>query len=228
MTISGHNYNDNTTVLCAFILGMNEKKYTFDEVFKILKIKYKFNPNYIMCDFRISQIKAVKYNFPRSNIHCCFFHYSQALWKHFMKYGLGGKNTYLDNSELLFNLQLLCFIDIENIEDFYKKIVKTYKENKYKNFFNYSKKTWLGKTIPKKLWNFSDILDDEKNFDQFSFTNNASENINRYLNRNLKKARCSSIVSRPNALDIILQFNNKIKNDSNSQKHKSEILKFYV
>jgi len=29
-------------------------------------------------------------------------------------------------------------------------------------------------------------------------------------------------------LDIILQFNNKIKNDSNSQKHKSENLKFYI
>ena len=39
---------------------MNEKKYIFDEVFKILKIKYKFNPNYMMCDFRISQIKAIQ------------------------------------------------------------------------------------------------------------------------------------------------------------------------
>ena len=29
-------------------------------------------------------------------------------------------------------------------------------------------------------------------------------------------------------MDIILQFNNKIKNDSNLQKHKSEFLKFYV
>ncbi len=59
MAISGYNYNDNTTVLCALILVMNEKKYKFDEVFKILKIKYKFNPNYIIYDFRISQIKAV-------------------------------------------------------------------------------------------------------------------------------------------------------------------------
>ncbi len=57
----------------------------------------------------------------------------------------------LNNSELLFNLQLLCFIDIENIEDFYKKIVKAYKENKYKIFFNYFKKTWLGQIISKKL-----------------------------------------------------------------------------
>ena len=76
MAISGHNYNDNKTVLCAFILVMNEKKYTFDEVFKILKIKYKYNPNYMMCDFRISQIKALQNIFPRCNIYCCFFLYS--------------------------------------------------------------------------------------------------------------------------------------------------------
>ena len=132
MAISGHNYNDNKTVLCAFILVMNEKKYTFDEVFKILKIKYKYNPNYMMCDFRISQIKAIQNCFPRCNIHFCFFHYNQALLKHFMKQGLEGKNIYLNNSELLLNLQLLCFIDIENIEDFYKKKDKAYKENKYK------------------------------------------------------------------------------------------------
>ena len=55
--ISGQNYNDNTTILFSFILFMNEKKFTFDEIFKILKIKYKFNPTNMMCDFKISQIK---------------------------------------------------------------------------------------------------------------------------------------------------------------------------
>ena len=147
-----YNYNDNKNVLCAFILIMNEKKYIFDEVFKILTIKYKFNPNYIMCDFRISQIKAAQNIFPRCNIHYCIFHYSMALWKYFMTYGLGGKNIFLNNSELLFILQLLCFIDIENIEDFYKKIFKNIKKTNIKNFL----------IILIKLWNFSDILDEEK------------------------------------------------------------------
>ena len=64
-------------------------------------------------------------------------HDGSPLWN-----SLGGKNTYLNNSELLFNLLLLCFIVIENIEDFYKNIVKAYKENKYKKFFNYFNKTF--------------------------------------------------------------------------------------
>lgn len=37
MAISGHDCHNNTTVLCVFILLMNEKKYTFDEIFKTLK-----------------------------------------------------------------------------------------------------------------------------------------------------------------------------------------------
>ena len=169
MAISGHNYNDNTTVL------MNEKKYTFDEVFKILKIKYKFNSTNMMCDLRISPIKSIQNIFPRCSIHCCFFYYSQALWKHFMKYGLGGINA--------------CFLII---------LVRLGLEQQF----------------PKKLWNFSDVLENGKNFENFYFTNNFSENINRYLNRNLKRAKCSSILFRRNVLDIILQFNNKNKYDS--------------
>ena len=138
------------------------------------------------------------------------------------------KNTYSINSELLFNLQILCFTNIDNIESFYNKIKKKFNENKYKMFFNYYSKKLLGKTIPKKLWNFSDILENENNLNNFSFTNNVSENINRYLNQSLKRVRCSSILFRRNVLDIILQFNNKIHYDNKTQKHKSEILKFYV
>lgn len=88
----------------------------------------------MMCDFRISQIKSIHSIFSRCNIHYCFFIYSQALWKHFMKYGLGGRNTYLNNSELLFNLQLVCFLGIEDFEPMYNKIKKKFKENKYKYF----------------------------------------------------------------------------------------------
>lgn len=40
---------------------------------------------------------------------------------------MGYKNTYLNNSELLFNLQILCFIPLEEVEDFYNKIKKNLK-----------------------------------------------------------------------------------------------------
>ena len=82
-----------------------------------------------MCDFRISQIKAAKKIFPHSNLHCCFFHYSQAIWNNMKKYDLCSKGTYTQNTELLFNLQILCSIKKEKVENFFEKIKKKYKQN---------------------------------------------------------------------------------------------------
>ena len=70
-----------------------------------------------------------------------FFSLYQALWKHFIKYSYGGKNTYSINRELLFDIRMLCFIYIDNIEIFYNKIKKKFKVNKYKMFFYYYSKT---------------------------------------------------------------------------------------
>ena len=96
---------------------------------------------------------------------------------------------------------------------FFNKIKRKYKENKYKKFFNYFNKTWLGKSLPKCIWNFSDLIKTEKNIKNFSFTNNISENINKYINRNLRRARCSSMLFRKNILDTIIgkNSNNKTK-----------------
>ena len=51
MVISGIDISANKIVLCLFVLLMNEKKLTFDNIFTILKEKFKFNPKNIMCDF---------------------------------------------------------------------------------------------------------------------------------------------------------------------------------
>ena len=158
MILSGYDINNNKTLLCAFILLMNERKNTFDEIFTILKTKYNFNPNNIMCDFKLSQIKSIQSIFPRCKIHGYFFHYIQAIWKHFMKYGLPSNKNYSSNVKLLFNLQLLCFINLDKIDSFYNCITKKFKDNKYKSFFNYFKRTWLGTSIPKILWNYSNLL----------------------------------------------------------------------
>lgn len=66
----------------------------------------------------------------------CFFHYSQAIWKNMIKNGLGGKGTYLKNHELLLNLQCLCFIKKENIDNMFNKIKRKCKNENCKNFFH--------------------------------------------------------------------------------------------
>ena len=47
------------------------------------------------------------------------------------------KGTYEKNSELLFIIQMICFMKRDKIDGFYKQLKKIYKENKYKSFFDY-------------------------------------------------------------------------------------------
>ena len=73
-------------------------------------------------------------------------------------------------------------IIFENYRDFYDK------SEKYKKFFSYFSRAWMGNKIPKSLWNYHELLLNPNNYHIFHVTNNITENINRYLNNKLKKA----------------------------------------
>ena len=102
MILCGYNSQIKKTILSLFVLLSNEKEGTFKFLFSYLKDKYNFNPRNIMCDYSLGQIKAVKEIFQDTQIHCCFFHFSHAIWHRFKAYNLCGKGTYEKNSELLF------------------------------------------------------------------------------------------------------------------------------
>ena len=111
-------------------------------IFKYLYENFDFNPKNIMVDFNMAQISGLKNIYGTNiNIHFYFFHYFQAIWLNFRKNGLCYKKSYVINSELLFNLKLLAFIDRAEIKDLYKKTKKN-SENKYNKFFNFFNKTW--------------------------------------------------------------------------------------
>ena len=227
MVLIGYNLQK-TTVLCLFVLIANEKEYTFKHLFTILKEKYSFNPRNIMCDFSLGQINAVRVVYPECRIHCCFFHFSQAIWRKFKENRLCGQNTYEDNNELLFNIQIMCFMKRDKIDNFYKQLKKIYNKEKYKDFFIYFSRTWMGKKYPKILWNFNDIINgEEEKIKNFYFTNNLCENVNRYLNSYLRRGICSNFLFRTSLLSVIDQFANKTINDT-IEKKKSDILKFYI
>ena len=48
MAIISYDFNYKKTELCCFILIMNEKEFTFYNIFKVLLAKYHFNPKNIM------------------------------------------------------------------------------------------------------------------------------------------------------------------------------------
>ena len=61
---------------------MDEKEEIFLEIFKVLREEpYHMNPLYMMSDFTLGQIKAVKTIYPNALYNGCFFYWSQCIWK---------------------------------------------------------------------------------------------------------------------------------------------------
>lgn len=230
MVLSGYNNSEKKLNYVYSHLYLMKRKILslIQNIFNYLKNIYSFNPRNFMCDFALGQINALTKVFPNVSLHCCFFHFSQAIWNNFKKNQLCGKGTYETNYELLFNIQLLCFMKRDKLQKFFKELKKKYKDKKFKNFLNYFNITWMGKRYPINLWNFNDIINsDENKIKNFHFTNNLSENINRFLNSNLKRGICSNFLFRNSILSLIDQFDNKLINESKDIK-KSSILTFYI
>ena len=72
-----------------------------------------------MWDFNLAQIKVIQNLFPEYKLNTCFFNFSQAIWRNFKKYQLTGKNTYDNNRKLLFNIQIMNFIERDKIDKYF-------------------------------------------------------------------------------------------------------------
>ena len=147
-----------------------------------------------MCDFAHGQILTVKNIYPNSLLNFCFFHFSQIIWKRFNKYRIIGKRIYEFNSTLLFNLHMLCFIKLEQVNYFFTKIKNKFDKNENtKKIFTYFNRNWLKTKYPIKLWNYFEKLKyvNENEIVRYIFTNNINENINKSLNYSLLKSRAS-------------------------------------
>ena len=104
------------------------------------------------------------------------------------------------------------FIERDKIDKFFIELKNEFRNNKYKNFFNYFSRTWLGKRYPSKIWNYNDIVKNDNELNHFHFTNNITENIQRFLNSQINRNKCSNIYFRETILKIISQFDNKGEN----------------
>ena len=83
---------------------------------------------------------------------------------------------------------MLCFIEPDNINKVYKKILKKYNKKEFDVFYNYFNRTWKNKSKKKNIkfipeFNYFKILN-SLNFDiKYLFiTNNIAEHINKLLN----------------------------------------------
>ena len=128
----------NKTIIAEFIFIKYIYFNSLIKLFALLRGLYNFSTISINTNFDIAHIKALKncetFN-KKPYIICCLFHLSQAILKNFKKYELIKKNVNKRAYEILYNLEILSFIELNNVDNYFKylkeKISESEKEKKF-------------------------------------------------------------------------------------------------
>jgi len=174
---------------------------TYSHIFDYLFLNFGFKPKLIHSDYEASLALAINENKNIADdiIHTrCFFHYSQMVKRNLSKTGIFKKKMNTLSIEIISNIELLCFLNEENIDEFQKIIIK--KLNSYKklnSFVNYLK-NYLFKLSP-KIYNYSKLIEHFKNnnnnnnfLEKLYTTNNICESINSKISFNLPKKQTNN------------------------------------
>ena len=158
LTIYSFNEKENKIAIGALICVKSTDIDTLKKLFSFLRISYNFSPIMVNTDFNRAQIKALKtceFFEPKPYVVLCLFHYSKTI----IELKIFKKKLNKKSYELLKNLEILAFIDIDKITlfiEFYKEHI--FLSENEKNFLSYYENTWIKKF--KNIFNYSFLIND--------------------------------------------------------------------
>jgi len=193
--LSGINKDNGIPNIICFILIKYTDFESYNRIFNYLVENYNFKPKIIHSDFERAIEKAIKINkyFDDTMIHSrCFFHFAQMVRKKLYQSGIYNKKFNKIGFEILSNIELLCFLDIDKINNF-KKIINNNlnrfeKIEKFSNYIN----NFIFKLSP-YIYNYAELIKyfkdkhEEKFINKLYTTNNIVESVNGVLAHNLPK-----------------------------------------
>ena len=123
------------SILCSITLLCNDVE-TFSVILEHLKLKYKFNPNKVTIDYSKSEYLAFKNIFNNIIIIPCFYNFCKNIIRHLPE--IKSKTNTIENFalDLFDNIKLLCFVEYNNIINFYDEIKHKFRV-KFPKFFKY-------------------------------------------------------------------------------------------
>lgn len=90
----------------VYIVTTDKTRKTYDEIFNTLKgLAPALNPQDVMLDFEKQAMLSVQAVFKDANVHGCFFHFAQNVWRHIQDVGL--QEIYASDADVAFNIRLL-------------------------------------------------------------------------------------------------------------------------
>ena len=111
----GYNNSKDIFELILVALLTNEDNELLSNFYSYLINTYHWAPKYITIDFALGNIKAINNIFSNSNtkIITCLFHLMQSWWRKAGNLGLRKKKYIRDTKTILFNLELLPFMNLK-------------------------------------------------------------------------------------------------------------------
>ena len=139
----------------------------------------------------------------------CFFHFANAIKNKLKKLQINKNLKEIDILTVEINVKLICFIDIQKVEEYKKFLIEHIKKyKKFKTFIDYLNDNWFNRNV--KYYNYSTIIQNYYNknelLNKLYLTNNIVESIHSKLNYNLPKHKTTK-------LDFIKSIENILLND---------------
>ena len=165
----------------------------------ICNLKPNLTPATVMSDFEQASLNAFHDNFPAARQRGCFFHFSQAVWKHIQQYSLIAEQ-YRETPDFAMHMKMLAalaFVPPEAVGASYDALLESafFDENEgiLRPFLHYFESTWIGSVDRRQrrrpalfdaaLWNCRQTV-----LEELGKTNNACEGFNRAINSMLGSA----------------------------------------
>ena len=231
-------YNSAKDLFELILVGLlsNEDTNIFKDFYNFIINNYDWNPQLLTFDFGKANLKAIKEIFKNNKeikIIPCLFHLLQCWWRKASLLGLR-KKKYIQNTKLMmFNLELIPFMNLKTAREFYGKLADNIpKLENYEKFLDYFEETWFPKNDSDKpyyefeLWNYSDKFDFKGNKNQLIkagelekyvlFSNNAVESFNHLINQCLdSNSRVSASKFEEVLKYIFIRFTSNNENEKN-------------
>ena len=188
MTVATVDKDNNKTLIIAFVVFKYMDSESYYRIFKYLNENYSFSPKYIHTDYELALDLAIKKSdfFNKDIVHLkCFFHFAKSIREKLKKIDGNKKGLNKETSNILNNIELICFIDEEKVEGFKKFIIENLKRlNHYQDFINYLNSSWFKRKNTD--YNFSNTIkkfsSNNEALNKIYFTNNIAESIHSKIN----------------------------------------------
>jgi hypothetical protein len=145
-----------------YVLLPGKTRDIYLRMFSLIKVaadshNMTFNPNHFHIDFEKSVINALNISFSNPEIHGCFFHYTQAIWRKVQDLKLVSDFKGVPQvRRTVRRVAALPFLPTDKIIQVFDLIKEQApQDDSIKRFINYSRNTWVkeGSLFNKDIWN---------------------------------------------------------------------------